>query len=96
MFPRSSQRVASYLENTVKLAKEGKQCRVAQGDPPQIVLDNILSKRDGRRSIHDGRPSNLAHSREHQGLTGARSGTVFFSGGSGPSSSGRLHRCMTP
>ena len=92
MFPRSSQRVTSYLKNAVKLAKEGKQCRVAQGDPPQILLDGILPKRDGHRSIHGGRPGDLAHGREHQGLTGARSGTVFFSGGSGPSSSGHLRR----
>ena len=90
MFPRSSQRAASYLEDAVKLAEKGEQCGFAQGDPPQILLDGILPKRYGRGSVHGGRPYDLAHSREHQGLTGAHCGAAFFSGGSGPSSSGRL------
>ena len=66
------------------------QHRVAQGNPPQALFDGVLPKRDSRRSIHGGRPNNLAHGREHHGFSGTRRPRSSISGGLGPSSSGCL------
>ena len=47
-FPWLPQQTSAHLENIVKLAKEDKQRRVAQGDLPQTLFDGILPERDGR------------------------------------------------
>ena len=85
-------RTTAYLEDIVKIAKKGEQGRVARGDLPQALFDGVLPKRDSHSSVHGGRPSNLAHGREHQRFPGTCRPRGSISGGSGPSSSGCLRR----